>query len=172
MAKISIGESLGMAMSSLWANKLRSLLTLLGVIIGVLTIIAVVSVIQGLNNFVYSELSFYGANDFVVTKMSFAGMSIKELKEQLKRKDITLEHMRLLRRQCQSCELVGASVSTSRTTKFRSLSLRNTEIRGATYLDHMIGSVVELERGRHIQKEDEDRSRYICVIGADIQENL
>ena len=51
MAKVNMSESITMAMSSLWANKMRTLLTLLGIIIGVLTIIAVVSVIQGLNNF-------------------------------------------------------------------------------------------------------------------------
>lgn len=172
MAKVNVGESMAMAMRSLWANKLRSLLTLLGVIIGVLTIIAVVSVIQGLNNFVYSEMALYGANDFVVTKISLSGMSIKELKEQLKRKDLTLDHMRLLRRQCKSCELVGASVSTGRTVKYRNQSIKNTEIKGITHLDHMIGRVVELERGRHIQKEDEDRSRYVCVVGTDIEEKL
>jgi putative ABC transport system permease protein len=172
MAKISLGESLGMAMSSLWANKLRTLLTLLGIIIGVLTIIAVVSVIQGLNNFVYSEMSFYGANDFVVTKFSFLGISLKELKEQMKRKNLTLEHMQLLRRQCRSCELIGATVATSQTTKYRNHSLKNTEIVGITHLDHLIGRVVELDRGRQIRKEDEDRSRSVCVIGADIEENL
>jgi putative ABC transport system permease protein len=172
MAKVNIGESVAMAMSSLWANKLRTLLTLLGVIIGVLTIIAVVSVIQGLNNFVYSELAFYGANDFVVTKMSFTGMSLKELREQLKRKDLTLDHMRLLRQKCQSCELVGASVGTSRTVKYRNRSIRNTEIQGITHLDYKIGRIVELDRGRHLQKEDEARSRYVCVVGADIEEKL
>lgn len=172
MAKINIGESISMAMGSLWSNKLRTFLTLLGIIIGVLTIIAVVSVIQGLNNFVYSEMSFYGANDFVVTKFSFAGMSIKELKEQMKRKNLTLEHMEMLRRQCRSCELVGATVGTSRMTKYRNQSLKNTEVVGITHLDPMIGRIVELARGRHIQKEDEDRSRTVCVVGADIEENL
>jgi putative ABC transport system permease protein len=117
-------------------------------------------------------MSFYGANDFVVTKFSFAGMSLKELKEQMKRKDLTLEHMRLLRRQCQTCELVGASVRTSRTVKYGSQSSQNTEINGITSLDHKIGRVVELDRGRYFQIEDEDRSRYVCVIGADIEENL
>jgi len=72
MAKINIGESFGMAMGSLWSNKLRTFLTLLGIIIGVLTIIAVVSIIQGLNNYVYTKMSFYGANDFAVTKFASA----------------------------------------------------------------------------------------------------
>jgi len=80
--------------------------------------------------------------------------------------------MRLLRQKCQSCELIGASVSTSRTVKFRSQYLKDVEIRGVTHLDHMIGSVLELDRGRHILKEDDDHSRYVCIIGVDIVEKL
>ena len=172
MARINVGEAVSMAMSSLWANKLRTFLTLLGVIIGVLTIITVVSIIQGLNNFVYTELAFHGANDFSVSKYSITGTSLKEWREMLKRKNLTLDDMRLLRRQCESCELIGASTGTSRTVKFGSQFLKDVSIKGLTHLDHMIGSVEELERGRHILKEDEDRSRYVCVIGTDLVEEL
>jgi putative ABC transport system permease protein len=161
-----------MSMGALWANKLRTFLTLLGIIIGVLTIIAVISVIQGLNKYVYTRMSFYGANDFSVTKFSGFGMSLKELKEQLKRKDLTLDEMELLRRECRSCRLVGASAETSRTVKAGSQSLRNVSIRGVTYLDHNIGAVVELESGRHLRREDESHSRFVCVVGFDIKEKL
>jgi putative ABC transport system permease protein len=161
-----------MAMGSFWSNKLRTFLTLLGIIIGVLTIIAVVSIIQGLNNYVYTKMAFFGANDFSVSKTSMMITSIKQWREEQKRKKFALEDMRLVRRLCESCELVGANVSTYRTAKYRSESLKNVEVRGITYLDHVIGSVLELQRGRHISKDDEDRSRYVCIIGADIQEEL
>jgi len=170
--RVYVGESIAMAMSSLWANKMRTFLTLLGIIIGVLTIIAVVSIIQGLNDYVYNKMSFYGANDFSVTKFSPFGTSLKEFREQLKRKNLEVEDMRLVRRQCQNCELVGATINTSRTVKHGSRSLKDAEIRGVTYLDHMIGTVVKLERGRHFLKDDEDRSRLLCVIGAEIAEKL
>src|SRR4030067_2395200 len=117
MDKLQLKESFTMAMASLRANKLRTFLTLLGIIIGVLTIIAVVTVIQGLNNYVYTKMSFFGANDFSVAKFSMIGTSLKEFKEQMKRKDLTMAEMELLRRECRSCELVGASTSTSRTGK-------------------------------------------------------
>ncbi|MCK4931829.1 MAG: ABC transporter permease [Candidatus Aminicenantes bacterium] len=172
MARLQFGESVAMAMGSFWSNKLRTFLTLLGIIIGVLTIIAVVSIIQGLNNYVYTKMAFFGANDFSVSKTSMMITSIKQLREEQKRKKFALEDMRLVRRLCESCELVGANVSTYRTAKYRSESLKNVEVRGITYLDHMIGSVLELQRGRHISKDDEDRSRYVCIIGADIQEEL
>jgi len=89
MARINLNESVSMAMNSLWSNKLRTFLTLLGIIIGVLTIIAVVSIIQGLNNYVYTKFAFYGANDFSVSKFAMTGGSLKEWREMLKRKDLT-----------------------------------------------------------------------------------
>ncbi|MGD9344461.1 MAG: ABC transporter permease [Candidatus Aminicenantes bacterium] len=172
MARLQFGESAAMAMSSFWSNKLRTFLTLLGIIIGVLTIITVVSIIQGLNDYVYTKMAFFGANDFSVSKTSMMITSIKQWREEQKRKKFALEDMRLVRRLCESCELVGASVSTYRTAKYRNESLKNVEIRGITHLDHTIGSILELQRGRHISKDDEDRSRYVCIIGADIQEKL
>jgi putative ABC transport system permease protein len=172
MAKLQVRESLSMAWLSLRANKLRTFLTLLGIIIGVLTVIAVVSVIQGLNNYVYTKMSFYGANDFSVQKFSMVGTSLKEFREQMKRKDLTLTEVQLLRDRCRSCDLIGATTSTEQTVKFGNQSLKNTEIRGVTYLDHEIGSTLELESGRHIQRQDETNSRPVCIIGADVVEKL
>ncbi|MBN2200008.1 MAG: ABC transporter permease [Candidatus Aminicenantes bacterium] len=172
MARLPVTDSLRMALSSLWANRLRTFLTLLGIIIGVLTIIAVVSVIQGLDNYVYTKMSFYGANDFSVVKFGFGARSFRELLEQLKRKDLTLADMELVKAKCASCALVGASVSTSRTVRHRDRSLRDVDIRGVTSVDHFIGSVLELESGRQIQKDDEDHARPVAVIGQDLVDEL
>ncbi|MBN2207331.1 MAG: ABC transporter permease [Candidatus Aminicenantes bacterium] len=172
MGRINISESVGMSLSSLWASKLRSFLTLLGIIIGVLTIIAVVSVIQGLNNYVYTKMAFFGANDFSISKFSMIGTSLEEFKKQLKRKDLTSADLAAIRDRCASCELVGANLNTNGDVKFGSETLKNSEIRGVTHLDHLIGTVIELEAGRHLQREDEAHSRSACVIGADIREKL
>ena len=172
MAKLQFKESFTMAVVSLRGNKLRTFLTLLGIIIGVLTIIAVVSVIQGLNNYVYTKMAFYGANDFSVQKFSMIGTSLKDFREQLKRKDLTLVERDLIRANCPSCDLVGASTSTNETVKYGSRSLKDTEVRGVTHIDHEIGSVVELTAGRHIQSMDETNSRPVCVVGSDIAENV
>jgi putative ABC transport system permease protein len=172
MARVNWSESFSMSMGSLWANKLRSFLTLLGIVIGVLTIIMVVSVIQGLNKYVYTRMSFHGANDFSVSKFSLLEISLKDIREQIKRKDLTIKEMELLRRECRSCGLVGATVETRRTVKAGSQSLKDVAIRGVTYLDRNIGSVLELEAGRHLQKEDESHSRLVCVVGFDIKDKL
>jgi len=172
MAKIQFKESVTMAFDSLLANKMRTFLTLLGIIIGVLTIIAVVSIIQGLNSYVYSKMSFYGANDFAIQKFSMIGTSLKEFREQMKRKDLTLAEVDVLRLNCRSCEKIGASIGTSQTVKYGSESIRNTEIRGVTYQSHEIGSILELEAGRHFRREDETNSRLYCIIGSDVAEKL
>jgi putative ABC transport system permease protein len=172
MGRINISETVSMSLSSLWGSKLRSFLTLLGIIIGVLTIIAVVSIIQGLNNYVYTKMAFFGANDFSVSKFSMIGTSLEEFKRQLKRKDLTSAELAVIRERCRSCDLVGASVSTTQNVKYGSETLKDTEVRGVTHFDHLIGTVIELEAGRHIQKEDEDHSRSICVIGADVREKV
>jgi putative ABC transport system permease protein len=172
MARVNIGESVSMAMGSLWTSKLRTFLTLLGIIIGVFTIITVVSIIQGLNKFVYTEFAFFGANDFSVSKFNMGAISLSEWREMLKRKNFTLDDMRILQRQCESCELVGASVGTARSVKFGNQYIKDVRISGQTHLDHMIGSVLELERGRQIRREDEEHSRYVCIIGVDIIEEL
>jgi putative ABC transport system permease protein len=172
MANINVKESLSMALGSLWGNKLRTFLTLLGIIIGVLTIIAVISVIQGLNNYVYTKMSFYGANDFAISKFSFVGTSLKEFKEQMKRKNLTLDDMRLLREKCTACQLVGATQQTTGTVKYGRQSLKDVNILGATSVDHLIGSVLELSAGRQFQKSDEDHARYVGIIGMDLVDQL
>ncbi len=172
MAKINFGESLSLAFSSLWESKLRTFLTLLGIIIGVLTIITVVSVIQGLNNYVYTKMAFFGANDFSVSKFSSFASTVKEYREQMKRRDLTLEDVRLLREKASACELIGASDQVRRTLKFGSAEIQNAGISGVTAVDHRIGSVIELESGRHLLQEEEDRSRFSAVIGSDVAEKL
>ena len=172
MAKINFGESLSLAFSSLWESKLRTFLTLLGIIIGVLTIITVVSVIQGLNDYVYTKMAFFGANDFSVSKFSSFASTVKEYREQMKRRDLTLEDVRLLREKASSCDLIGASDQVRRTVKFGSAEIQNAGIIGVTAVDHLIGSVIELESGRHLLQEEEDRSRFSAVIGSDVAEKL
>jgi len=125
----------------------------------------VVSVIQGLNNYVYTKMSFYGANDFAVSKFSPVISSIKDYQEQLKRKDLTLDDLAALRKLCSSCELIGASVNASQPVKYGSKSIKNVEVRGVTSVDHLIGSVLELERGRYLTPDDEVRSRFVCILG-------
>ncbi len=80
--------------------------------------------------------------------------------------------MNLLRSRCRECELIGASASTNRTAKYANREITGVDVRGVTSVDHLIGSVLELDSGRHLQREDEDHSRSVGIIGSDVAEKL
>ncbi|HEU5232664.1 MAG TPA: ABC transporter permease, partial [Terriglobales bacterium] len=65
---MNIGEAMRIALQSLWANKLRSVLTLLGVVIGVSSVIAVVTFVNGINGYVAEKVFNLGADVFIVSK--------------------------------------------------------------------------------------------------------
>ena len=85
-------EGIVIALRSLVANKLRSILTLIGVIIGVMTVIAVVSVISGMNRHVEAEISSLGSTTFLIRNFGLI-TSDEQWWEQRKRKNFTLDDM-------------------------------------------------------------------------------
>ena len=93
---MNLRESVGIALAALRANKLRSFLTLLGTIIGVTSVIAVVSFVEGLNRFVSEKLINAGANVFVVDREGFI-TSEEAWQEAQTRPDVTLADADALR---------------------------------------------------------------------------
>src|ERR1700744_5792851 len=100
-------EAFRLAMASLWANKLRSLLTLLGVIIGVASVITVVTLTNGAKEFVTSKINSYGAAVVTITKMPQTFITIDEWLAFQKRKDITIDDYRAVLEECRTCVSVG-----------------------------------------------------------------
>jgi putative ABC transport system permease protein len=96
---LNLRESIGIALGGIRANKLRSFLTLLGIIIGVASVIAVVSFVEGLNRFVTQKLLNAGANVFVVDKWGFI-TSQEEFDEANKNPVVTLADADALREAC------------------------------------------------------------------------
>lgn len=172
MAKINLREILSISFKSLWTHKLRTALTLLGVIIGVFTLIAVVSIIQGLNKYVKNQLFNYGTNDFYITKFPPFISTFEEFLEYRKRKNLTLKDAYAIQKLCKNCTLVGAYDSSVCRVKYGNNYVSDVSMRGVTHNSHLIGRVFELESGRHISEEDEKHSRYVCIIGSDLKEKL
>src|SRR5512140_3290944 len=83
-------ESVGIALDALRANRLRSVLTLLGVVIGVSSVIAVMSLVQGLDSYVSKQLLQAGSNVFNVDKFGLE-FDLNTIREQAKRRDLTVE---------------------------------------------------------------------------------
>ncbi len=101
-------EALRLALQSLWANKMRSILTLLGVIIGVGSVITVVTLTNGAKEFVTSKINSYGAATITISKMPQTFITLDEYLAFQKRRDVTYEDYRAVLSDCNLCQSVGA----------------------------------------------------------------
>src|SRR5947207_4075652 len=99
-------EAIRIALQSLWANKLRSTLTLLGVVIGVAAVIAVVTFVNGINGYVATKIFNLGADVFIVSKISPVITSIDQLIDGEKRKDFSLDDYEADLAGCTHCKSV------------------------------------------------------------------
>jgi putative ABC transport system permease protein len=167
---LSFREAIVIALSSLRANRLRSLLTLLGIVIGVMTVIAVVSFISGLNDYVAQRIFNLGPDVFLINRTPFVTLSVDDFIEAQKRKNLYLEDMEAVRAACVDCRSVGASVNARAPVKYGRQFL-DSSIQGYTAeVPGILGN--ELESGRFLTEYDVDHVRSICVIGADVVDNL
>src|SRR3978361_554377 len=106
-------EGLKLARQSLWANKLRTVLTLLGVVIGVASVIAVVTLINGANVFVATKINRVGADVFTISKSPGIITNYTDFVKYGKRKVITLDQFRSLQENCDKCAALGAMQSST-----------------------------------------------------------
>src|SRR5262244_1434962 len=107
---MNLSEAVAIASSSLWAHKLRSVLTLIGVVIGVAAVIAVVSLINGANQYVATRVFRLGAYVFGLSKQPSIITNVDDFLEFQKRKRITYEDFEAVRDFCGSCKEVGAAL--------------------------------------------------------------
>ncbi|MGB8010277.1 MAG: ABC transporter permease [Terriglobales bacterium] len=167
-----ITEAIKIALQSLWANKLRSALTMLGVVIAVAAVIAVVTFTSGLDRYVAERVFRLGTDVFIVSKVSPVVTNVDQLIEGEKRKDFTMEDYQAVREACGLCSVVAASVlNASGHVRYAEHSINDTWVRGmtpsmATVLD------LNLTEGRMLNDTDEDNRSNVVVIGTDVVENL
>src|SRR5687767_7357940 len=110
-------EYAGVAIDSLRANKLRSFLTLLGIIIGITSIISVISIIQGLDQYWKEKVSNFGPNTFIITQFPITTDSDKFIEMLRRNPEIHSDQAEAIRRSCTSCEQIG--VETHKTVRVR-----------------------------------------------------
>ena len=126
-------EAVKIALQSLWANKLRSILTLLGVVIGVASVIAVVTLVNGANVYVASKVNKYGADTFTISKQPQIITSYEQYTAFQKRKNILLEDYLFIAENCKHCEQIGAQQTSTGKIVYGTQSSTDTVIRGQTY---------------------------------------
>jgi putative ABC transport system permease protein len=169
-------EATSIALQSLWANKLRSVLTLLGVVIAISSVIAVVTFVNGINAYVAEKIFNLGADVFIVSKAPNVITNVDQLMESRRRKSILMEDMEAVREGCTSCKLVGATAGergggARGTVKYGTQSSTDTGIRGWTPAQQRIYDL-DVISGRGITEADMSNAGMVVVIGYDIYENL
>lgn len=165
-----IREGALVALRAIVANKLRSVLTLIGMIIGVSTVIAVVSVINGMNNYVSTKINSMGSSTFIVDTYGLV-TSDEQWHKVRNRKPITIDDMYSIRRYCSLCEEVGGSSYSSRTVKYKSNYLEDIMIVGSTS-NYVEVSDIDIDYGRSFLDFDNQHRAAVCLVGPDIVENL
>lgn len=170
---MKLTEALKVAVGAIWAHKLRSFLTLLGVIFGVATVIVVVSLIEGFNSYVDEKIANIGTNAFAVQKFSIDDFSSIQAYENARRrnKDITLEDLAAVRNRGGVIKDAGAREQEQCELKRGTQNLYAVSLIGQTsnFIDIENKEIAE---GRPFNVAEEDSYRMVCFIGADIADRF
>src|SRR5207249_11826868 len=155
-------ESVGIALDALRANKLRSSLTLLGVIIGVSSVIAVMSLVQGLDRYVSTRLAAAGSNVFSIDKVGVE-FDFTRVREKLRRRDLAVEDAHAIARSATHVEAAVAERTAIATVRRGNRSLERVQVQGVES-DYMRVDDLPVERGRPIAPADNRSRAWVCVI--------
>lgn len=167
-------DALKIALQSIFAHKLRAFLTLIGIIIGVASVVTVGASISGLNTYVVERISkVLGSNHFMIARMAFSGhMDDEEFERRNRRnKRLNWDDYEWVRDHCMSCSEVGAGAGSG--TDLRQDGI---EFIGAQVFGHTANMVdIEektIELGRYISEDEVQRSALVVVLGSDIKDKF
>jgi putative ABC transport system permease protein len=168
----ALWEAFLVALGSLRSNKLRTALTLVGIVVGVAAVIAVVTIIQGLDNKVATTFSSQGSTVFTVSKRPQIIRSREEFVKFNKRKDVTHEDAEAVARLCTACWRVGVAANVRETVKHADQKFENVTIRGVTPTTMFDIDGRSIDVGRVWTDAEGLSGREICVVGPDVLTNL
>ncbi len=166
-------EAIKLAFASILSHKLRSFLTLLGVIFGVATVIVVVSLIEGFNSYVDEKIANIGTNAFSVQRFSIEDFSSVEALNAARRrnKDVGPEDLLALRNNGGSIKDAGGKSGSVADVKFGEKTLMNVRLNGMTPNLEEIEKI-ETRDGRFFTNAEDEMRKYVCFIGSETAEKL
>jgi putative ABC transport system permease protein len=170
---ITAREAFWVAMEALRTHKLRSFLTLLGVVIATTTLIVVMSIVNGMNVYIAEHIANLGTNTFVVHQFQWAQGFDSFLQARRRNKPVRMEEFEFLRDNLQGYERIGALASLQPNPAAR----YKTHVIDEIQLQAMTPSFVDIGRekialGRYISETDYRHNARVCVIGADLVDKL
>ena len=166
-------EAATIALSSILAHKLRSFLTLLGVIIGVAVVTAVATVIEGANVYIKDKIATLGSGVFSLQKASVTSFGdFQKFLEAFRRNpDLTVDDLAALRQTLTYAEQVGAQDGGSKPVKYGNITLDGVGVQGVTP-NTILLSNVEVAQGRYISESDDETRRDVAFLGSEVAEGL
>jgi putative ABC transport system permease protein len=170
---VTAREAFWVAMEALRSHKLRSFLTLLGVVIATTTLIVVMSIVNGMNVYIADHIANLGTNTFVLHQFKWAQGFDSFLKARRRNKPIRMEDYEFLRDSLQGYERIGAfaQLNPSPQARYKGLVIDEIRLQGMTPSFIDIGRE-KVEYGRYINDADSQHNSRVAVIGADLVEKL
>jgi putative ABC transport system permease protein len=153
-----------LALAALAAHKLRSLLTLLGLIVAVSSLIVVMTLIQGANGYVEQKLANLGTNVFEVSKTPAVITNYQELTAALRHRDLTHDDWRAVAAACRHCRAVGAAARTFGRVRGEGRSLADIQIQGES-AEVADLTTLELAAGRYFNEQEDRRAAHVVILG-------
>ena len=164
-------DMLSLSLDALRAHRLRAALTILGITMGVGTLITVVTLIQGANVYVETKIANLGSDVFQVGRSPFAVTDFELLMRSLRNKRITLEDYEALAEGCPDCRLTGASGSAAARARRGDEEVTDVSLTGHTASMADIDTRV-IESGRMFTHVEDRLGLRVCLIGATLRERL
>ena len=177
MTRISIRETLSMAFSSVWTHRFRSGLTILGIVIGITTVVTVASLLAGLRGSIVEFFEEFGPNSIFIARVSGDPSGRGAAPKELKRRPLTPEDAEYLKAMVRTVDDVGVSLfylppaGSFLTAKIGSFETENISISGASANLSEIAPR-ELRAGRYFTAEEDRRAAKVAIIGSSLAEAL
>ncbi len=173
MQAVQVGEGVRIALSSLRANKLRTFLTLLGNIVGVMSVIAVVSLLDGIDLYAREKVLEEGSGVFSIQRINPLQFvtDVDAFLKSFHNPRLTLDDVSWLRDHVPSAEAVGARLAASAEVGYKDEKLDGIEVMGRTW-EYPVIEDLSLEGGRNLARLDVQRSRSSCILGHDVARKL
>jgi putative ABC transport system permease protein len=157
-----------MARSALRANPLRSALTMLGIIIGIVTVTLMSAFLTGLTDMFHETTSFMGTDVYFVDKYSWMG---GDWREQQNRPKVTADDASQLRRRMSTAKAISVSASEDLNVRYKLGELEDISGMGIDAA-YEIANSVEMDQGRFFATQELSSARPVCILGYDVWDEL
>jgi len=168
---LAITDNLAQSTRALAAHKLRVSLTVLGLMMGVATLITVMTLIQGANRYVEEKIANLGTNVFQISRLPLAVTDFNVFLKALRNKYLTLDDMRAIAERCSACQAVGAQAQFSLPSRYQQREIEDTTIIGQTASMADIDTRT-IQDGRYFTPLEDERGANVCLIGARLVEEF